>query len=243
MRWHVLITAPVIATAAFLSGCATTRNIDSAVATQSTLRSAPVAGYRFERLPSQQSGPAATHQAALETMAERALTAVGMKRDERRPGYSVSVAASSLQQAPGWYDPMYPRIGMSIGVGAYRRWGGIGMGIPISVPIGGYPASYRYHREVSLVMRDLSTSQVVYETRAVHDGPWSDDANILPIMFQAAVSGFPTPPTEHRVVKIDLPPATPAAPAATPSTPGAAGSAPTPSATPAPAGASSAPKP
>lgn len=211
----------------FLTGCATVRHIDSAVSTHSTLRSLPVATYRFERLPSQQSPAQAPNQAALEAMAANALLAVGMKPvasgDASQPGYSVAVSAVVLRGGgAGWNDPwLFPgRIGIGIGVGS--AWG---RGARVGFNTGMYwgPGSLRYaspqwHREVGVVMRDLSTGQVVYETSAVHDGPWSDDQNVLPLMFQAAVSGFPTPPSERRIVNIALPP--------TP-TPTPAGSAPT----------------
>lgn len=199
----------------FLTGCATTRQIDSAVSTHSTLRSLPVASYRFERLPSQQSPAATQNQATLEGMAANALLAVGMKpavaADAAQPGYSVAVSALVVRGgATGWNDPwLFPgRVGVGMGFGS-----GWGRGARIGVNTGVYwgPGSFRYaqlpwHREVSVVMRDLSTGQVVYETSAVHDGPWSDDQNILPLMFQAALSGFPTPPLERRVVNIALPP-------------------------------------
>ena len=64
-----------------------------------------------------------------------------------------------------------------------------------------------YIREVSLMMRDLSTNQVVYETSASNESLCADDNNILPILFEAAVSGLPTPPIGLRRVNIKLPPA------------------------------------
>jgi hypothetical protein len=181
------------------------------VSTHSTLRSLPVAAYQFERLPSQQSPTQAPNHAALEAMAANALLAVGMKpAGSAAPGYSVAVSAAVLRGGGGWNDPwLFPgRIGIGIGVGS-----GWGRGARVGLNTGVYwgPGTLRYaspqwHREVSVVMRDLGTGQVVYETSAVHDGPWSDDHNILPLMFQAALNGFPTPSSERRTVNIALPP-------------------------------------
>ena len=55
-------------------------------------------------------------------------------------------------------------------------------------------------------MRELPSNQVVYETRARNDGPYSDSRAVLPVMFQAALQGFPTPPPGERRVDITLPP-------------------------------------
>lgn len=200
----------LILIALVLTGCASVRQIDNDVSTQSTLKSVPVAGYRFERLPSQQAPAQAPTQAALEAMAEHALSLVGLKRDDAHPGYSVLIGTTLLSAANTvWNDPWYGLGRMSVTVGFGSRWrgrGSFGSGIYYGPGIGRYGPPL-LHREVSLLMRDLSTGQVVYETRAVHDGPWTDDNNILPLMFQAAVSGFPAPPTGLRRVNILLQPA------------------------------------
>lgn len=194
-----------------LTGCATVRQVDNDVQTLSTLKSLPVAGYRFERLPSQQSPAQQTNQVALEAMAEQALAAVGMKRDDTRPGYSVLIGGGVQRDPRGAWDGPWPggsRISMGFGVGRGAR-----LGYSTGMYWGpGYPrySSPQYHNEVTLLMRDLGTGQVVYETRAVHDGPWTDVNNILPLMFQAALNGFPTPSSERRIVNMTLlPPGSP----------------------------------
>jgi len=45
----------------------------------------------------------------------------------------------------------------------------------------------------------------VFETRATHDGPWADSAQILPAMLAAALQGFPHPPAGVRRVDIEIP--------------------------------------
>jgi hypothetical protein len=68
-----------------------------------------------------------------------------------------------------------------------------------------FPPPTMYRREVSLLMRDLKSAQVVYETRAVHDGPWHDTDNVLAAMFDAALKDFPHPPAGTRRVNVEIP--------------------------------------
>jgi hypothetical protein len=75
---------------------------------------------------------------------------------------------------------------------------GLGMGMR-------FPPPTHYHREVSVIMRDLKSGQVVYETRASHAGPWSDSVPIFATLFQAALANFPNPPVGPRRVNIELP--------------------------------------
>jgi len=67
----------------------------------------------------------------------------------------------------------------------------------------GFPPTVSYAQEVSILIRDLSTSQVVYQTKATHDGPWADHANILRAMISAALQGFPSPSNTNR--RVDIP--------------------------------------
>jgi hypothetical protein len=46
---------------------------------------------------------------------------------------------------------------------------------------------------------------VVYETHARNDGPYTASKAVLPVMFQAALQGFPNPPQGPRRVDIGLP--------------------------------------
>ena len=68
-----------------------------------------------------------------------------------------------------------------------------------------FPPPTHYRREVSLIMRDLKSGQVVYETRASHSGPWRDNVPIFATLFQAALANFPNPPAGLRRVNIELP--------------------------------------
>jgi Domain of unknown function (DUF4136) len=178
-----------------LAGCAGVRLVDNDVRSFSTLPAiAPgSASYRFERLPSQQSHSAA--QDHLESVAQKALAKVGLPRDDANAKYSVQVGAR-LQVDPRapWDDPWYG----GWGFGGYRRGHYFGPGFGM-----GWSSPY-YRREVSVVMRDLATSKVVYETHAAHEGRWSDDNAVFPAMFDAALKGFPQPPQGPRRVDVQI---------------------------------------
>jgi hypothetical protein len=58
---------------------------------------------------------------------------------------------------------------------------------------------------VQFLMRDIASSQMAYETKAVFEGPWSDSDRLLPIVMDAALRDYPNPPTGARKVVIELP--------------------------------------
>lgn len=196
-------TSTMAATAAalLLSGCASTWVVDNQVQSFSQLRTAPSpATYRFERLPSQESAPQA--QAQIEAAAEPALAKAGWVRNDAAPRYSVQVG-STVQAVTQTVDPwLYSRFGPW---GPYgRRFGYYGWGPywgwRYDMWDNGYAA-----REVSVLIRDLSNQQVVYETRAVHESRWPADPALLAPMFDAALSSFPQPPAGVRRVNIEVP--------------------------------------
>jgi hypothetical protein len=61
-----------------------------------------------------------------------------------------------------------------------------------------------YWRQVSLIMRSAAGA-VVFESHASHEGIWSDGEVVLAAMLDAALQGFPTPPTGVRRVNIEIP--------------------------------------
>ena len=61
-----------------------------------------------------------------------------------------------------------------------------------------------YQREVSVLVRDLASNRVVFESRATNEGPWLDNRSVLPAMFEAAMQGFPNPPQGPRRVDIQV---------------------------------------
>lgn len=188
--------------AALLAGCATSYKLDNQVQTFSQLAALPSpATYRFERSLSQQADPA---QQALEALADPALHQAGLRRDDSAPRYSVQVSARTQRTLSPFSDPWDPwgrggwGGGWSLGYGGPHHLG-IGFGMP-------FPRqdSYWFRREVSVVVRELASNRVVYETHALNDGPWLDNRAVLPAMFQAALQGFPNPPPGPRRVDVQV---------------------------------------
>ncbi len=200
---RVLLTGLILA-AGLLSGCASMRIVDSDVV---SVVAAPAgmnlqgAKYRFERLPSQANNPEA---GLAEQQAQAAMAAVGLVRDDANAQLSVLVGFAGTQYLadawgrplpPGAWSPYYGSISMGRGIGPNV---GLGMGMR-------FPPPTQYRREVSLIMRDLKSAQVVYETRATHDGPWADSTQVFATLFQAALANFPNPPAGLRRVNIEIP--------------------------------------
>lgn len=177
-----------------LAGCASTFVVDSNVRSFSSLAALPAQPtYRFERLPSQQE----PGQAQLEAMADAALHRAGLRRDDANPRYAVQVSGRLQPTLSPWADPW--RWGGGWGVGYHRR----GLGLGFGGPWGGLESPW-YHREVAVVVRELPSNRVVFESHASHDGPWLDNHTVFPAMFQAAMQGFPSPPQGPRRVDVQV---------------------------------------
>ncbi|MFD1710071.1 hypothetical protein FVQ98_02450 [Ottowia sp. GY511] len=200
-----------IAVAAVLAGltaCATgPRTVDADVRTVAA--QAPGAAvllnarYRFERGPLVAGQPAPDK---LEAMAQAALARVGALRDDANAQLSVQVGGYvSAYWRDEWGRPMGygPRLSLGLGFGGGWRGGGIGLGMGWPLDDPSIPA---YVSEVNLLMRDLRTGQIVYDTRARHDGPWHDTDNVLAALFVAALEGYPNPAQTVRRVGVPLVP-------------------------------------
>jgi len=183
-----------VAVLAVLAGCASTYTLDSTVQSFTQVPSLGVpATYRFERLPSQQD----PLHAQLEALADPALNAAGLKRDDANPRYSVQVGARTQPTLSPFADPFPPYGWGWGGFGGWRhRHYGVGIGMHYEAPW--------YHREVNVVIRELATNRVVYESRAVSDGPFFESSKVFPAMFQAAMQGFPNPPAGPRTVNVQI---------------------------------------
>jgi hypothetical protein len=198
--WFSLALAAVALT--LVTGCGSMRLIDSDVVSVAAVppgMSLQGAKYRFERLPSQVHNPEA---GLAEQQAQAAMAAVGLVRDDAAASLSVMVGFSGTQYlADAWGRPLGP---------GWTPYGSIAIGSGFDSHIGlgigmRFPPPTHYRREVSLIMRDLKTGQVVYETRASHAGPWSDSVPIFATLFQAAMANFPNPPSVQRRVNIEVP--------------------------------------
>lgn len=189
------VAAVLAAGLVVLGGCATSYVVDNNVQAFSSLAGIPAQPtYRFERLPSQQE----PGQAQVEAMADAALNQAGLRRDDAAPRYTVQVSGRINRILSPWSDPRDAFFGAGFGWG---RRGHMGMGLGL-----GYPADPPwFHREVSVVVRELGTAKVVFESHATHDGPWVDNTAVFPAMFAAAMQGFPQPPVGPRRVDVAVP--------------------------------------
>lgn len=190
-RWF---TGLALATASvLLSGCALPRMIDTDV--QSFVAASPIAAgstYRFERLPSQLSQ--ASRHDAVEAMAEASLGRVGMVRNDAMARYSVQVELGVVQFYP---EPRLPMIHER----PWRTPDGKIVYPPARMVL---PEPPWYSYTVHLLMREVNTAQVAYETTANFRGPWSDGGNLVPVVMDAALQGFPAPPAGQRKVLTEL---------------------------------------
>jgi hypothetical protein len=196
------ITNVLFAATILLSGCSSMRLVDSDVNTFPAPAGQAVsvpATYRFERLPSEQAEGLARD--ALESLAQPEFAKVGLQRVDTAPQYSVQLSVRVVRdlRAP-WDDSRYP-IGFGPPYPTHGRYGTVwhtpGFSDLYDIPY--------YRREVHVVMRRIADNQVVFESRANHDGRWNDDQNVLPAMFQAALQGFPNSPAGLRRVVVEIP--------------------------------------
>lgn len=192
MKHSLLVRLLPLAFAAVLSGCAAGYLLDNNVQSFSGLSALPASPtYRFERLPSQQASPV---QSQLEAFADPALFRAGLRRDDAAPNYSVLVTARVRPVLSPWSDP-------------WDGWGGWGghrfMNHGFGSPLRRIDQPW-FEREVAVVIREIPSNRVVYETHAANDGPLGDNTAVLPAMFQAAMQGFPVAPQGPRRVDIQV---------------------------------------
>lgn len=182
-----------------LAACASNWIIDSRVRAFAGMSIPVGATYRFERLPSQQTlGP---QQDMIESLAAQALARAGLRRDDAQARYSIQLSARVQRENRGLWDDVW----MGWGFGGPRDFS-FGIGFNTWLPPFPPPQSPYYLHEVGLVMRDLATGQIAYETRASYQGPWSDTQAVLAAMFEAALKDYPNPPLGARTVNVEVGP-------------------------------------
>jgi hypothetical protein len=196
----------LLITAAWLVGCAGPPRLDSTVQSHALwdlATGAPSAAptgpqaFRFERLPSQQDGAAGEMQDELEALARQSLGTRGwtLAASDAAARWSVQVSAQTTRHSPdtwgGW------------------RWHGrlvAGNGHLFFSPMFAMPLDPPDHqRQVSLVVRELGSGRVVYETRARHDSRWNSTPDLWQGLIDASLSDFPAPPAGTRRVQVALP--------------------------------------
>ena len=185
----------------FITGCAGLRVVESDVTAFYNWNAAPQTPgtpYRFERLPSQQAVGA--QQDPIEGVARNALAKVGMELNPTTARYSVQVRVNTQVVEQAGYGGGYDGFGFAA-PGVFLGGGNRGVGFGLSFPLGYANYAY-YRRELTLLVRDLSTSQVVFETRAVNDGRQNETLAALASMMDAALQGFPQPPAGTRRIAV-----------------------------------------
>lgn len=195
-----------IAVVAFLmAGCAGLRVVENDVTAFHHWNAAPPGpgtAYRFERLPSQQVVGA--QQDYVEGLTRSALARVGMELNPAVARFSVQVMVSTqvVERMP--YDGVgYDGFGFATPgffLGGGNRGASLGMSFPMR-----FSDPY-YRRELTLLMRDLASGQVVFETHALSDGVQSETLAVLSAMLDAALRGFPQPPAGPRRINVEVPP-------------------------------------
>ena len=187
----------------FTASCSTIRVVDSDVSAfyqWSAAPPAPGTTYRFEKLPSQRVVGA--QQDYVENLARSALAKVGMQEDAAAR-YSVQVTVNTLVVERFSPDTLgYDGFGFAT-PGVFLGGGSRGASLGLSFPMR-YSDPY-YRRELSLLMRDLASNQVVFETRAVSEDVQGDTLRVLSAMLDAALRGFPQPPAGTRRIQSEIP--------------------------------------
>ena len=183
----------VLALGVALLGCGTTRLIDADVSTFGSWPAGRVPGsFTFERLPSQQAQ--AQQQQELEAAALPALEQAGFKAVDSGGDALVQVASRTLRYERGPYDAGFYEPYWRANASYLHRWRGVGFGWSLHAPY--------YVNEVSLLIRDSKTQQVVYEARAQSDGPWAEEG-LMRALFEAALKDFPHTAVSPRRVSVE----------------------------------------
>ena len=183
-----------------LTGCATSRNIDSEV--RSFGGATPIAAgatYRFERLPSMAQSPT---QDALETATAKVLASKGLVRNDASARYTVQVRLDVDRVAPDRYpfgmDSRFSdRIVLAPDGSLWQR-----VRRPLTDPIA-------YRHAAHIVVRDIAAGSAVFETQAVQEGPWSDTPNLLEPIVEAALRDYPQTSPAPKTITVVLPAASP----------------------------------
>ena len=204
MKRAVAAIFSVALMALFMVGCSGLRLVENDVTAFYNWSAAPPGPgtpYRFERLPSQQV--VGTQQDYVEGLVRTALAKVGMELNPAAARYSVQVRVSTqvIERLP-YGGTGYDGFGFAtpgVFLGAGNHGGSVGLSFPL-----GFSTPY-YRRELTLLMRDLNTNQVVFETRATNDGVSSETLGVLSAMTDAALRGFPQPPPGLRRINVEIP--------------------------------------
>jgi hypothetical protein len=182
---------------ALLAGCSTIVPVESEVQSFLGAAGAPATGgtFRFERLPSQQKDQ--VQATKMEALAQPAMEKAGFRRDDASAQFSVQIGAYSTEVVP---------------LPAYMT----GPGARFFYP--GFDRFYFYHHPfaytgtpgpiyisgVTVVIREVGTGRVVYETNASNEQRWFDPDKVFAPMFEAAMKDYPAAPDKPRNISINV---------------------------------------
>lgn len=198
-QWIALASLALVTV--LLTGCATSRNIDSEV--RSFGGPSPMAAgatYRFERLPSMAQSPA---QDALEAVTAKVLATKGLVRSEASARFTVQVRLDVDRIEPDRYpfglgSRFSDRVVLAPDGSLWQR-----VRRPMTDPL-------IYRHAAYIVVRDIAAASAVYETQAIQDGPWSDTPNLLQPIVEAALRDYPQASSTAKTITVLLPAASPA---------------------------------
>ena len=183
---------------ASVAGCASLNTVESTVSSFGNWPAGRAPGrYFFDVLPSQQSQP--HRREALEQAVRPALEAAGFRpapqRDQADVLVTLGARVSALQPSP-WRDPAWPAV-----------WGPRWPNSPWAVPGWQLRASpqAQFEREVALLLRDRSSGEALFETRALSQGYNQGTPALLGAMFSAAMKDFPRANAQPHDVAVALP--------------------------------------
>jgi hypothetical protein len=187
--------------ALMLTGCASLRDVNSDVTVHSQWPANQLPGrYVFERLPSQQTQP--NQQALLENAATPALARTGFTAvsEPSAAQYSVQLGARITALSSTSYDDP---LGWRDGPASAIYWG-LGRGIYFGGRIPVYAEPPTYEKEVTLLLRDRRTANILYEVKASVMGASPSIQTVLPALFSAALKDFPISTSQKRRVTVPL---------------------------------------
>ncbi len=193
-----LLAAATLAAGLLGAGCAALNTVHADLSTWGEWPAGRAAGsYAFDRLPSQQSDPAAAER--VEAAARAALAQAGFRpaAQGEPPEVLVQVASSSTRTASSpWDDPLWWRGGFGV---VRQHWLG-----PVWVIDTRFDHT-RYERQVALLLRDAASGKPLYEARAANEGSTGGSDALMEALFRAAMIDFPRNGPNPRPVRVTLP--------------------------------------
>jgi hypothetical protein len=204
-RWRGLFAGLLLTV---LAGCAALNEARVDVAGYGAWPAGRAAGiYRFERLPSQQQGPAA--QDEIEAAAATALAQKGFRPAAAGAGkvdLLVQVGMRGYREVDARWDPFWA----NPSPWSMHGWWGSGRGVGLGLGLGWSSSPPRDVQEAVLLLIDSAGHQVLYEGRARTELRGTPD--VWRALFSATLQDFPALASGTRQVTVPLREASASAP-------------------------------